>query len=127
LFAGVLRQTFPDASTYRRPGVDHVAETYTQEGDLKMSTVTTENIAVPTMQLGGPRTVSSRRTAVLIGLLFLTATAAFILAEAINSGVLSQPDFLAGASSQTTMLATGALLLFGQFGVVGIAVLMFRC
>ena len=90
-----------------------------------MSTVTAQNIAAPTMQQSRPRTASSRKTAVLIGLLFLTATAAFILAEAINSGVLSQPDFLAGASSQTTRLATGALLLFGQFGVVGIAVLMF--
>ena len=73
----------------------------------------------------GPRTISSRRTAVFVGLLFLTATAAFIFAEAINSGVLSQPNFLADASSQTTRLATGALLLFGQFGVVGIAVLLF--
>src|SRR5215213_10466034 len=106
---GVLRQAFPDPSTYRRPGADHVAETYPQEGDLRMSTVTTQNIAAPTTQQPGPRTVSSRKTAVLIGLLFLTATAAFILAEAINSGVLSQPDFLSGASSQTTMLATGAL------------------
>lgn len=71
------------------------------------------------------RTTSSRKTAVLVGLLFLTATAAFILAEAINSGVLSQPGFLTVASSETTALATGALLLFGQFGVVGIAVLLF--
>jgi hypothetical protein len=48
-----------------------------------------------------------------------------VFAEAITSGVLSQPNFLAVASSETTALATGALLLFGQFGVVGIAVLLF--
>ena len=47
------------------------------------------------------------------------------LAEALNSKVLSQPNFLADASAHTTVLATGALLLFGQFGVVGIAVLLF--
>ena len=90
-----------------------------------MSTVSTPIIDAPTMQQREPRTTSSRKTAVLVGLLFLTATAAFIFAEAIISRVLSQPNFLADASSQTTMLATGALLLFGQFGVVGIAVLLF--
>ena len=90
-----------------------------------MSTVSTPIIDAPTMQQRGPRTTSSRKTAVLVGLLFLTATAAFIFAEAIISRLLSQPNFLADASSQTTMFATGALLLFGQFGVVGIAVLLF--
>ena len=90
-----------------------------------MSTVTTPNIDAPTMQQRGTRSTSTRKTAVFVGLLFLTATAAFIFAEAINSRMLSQPNFLADASSQTTMLATGALLLFGQFGVVGIAVLLF--
>jgi hypothetical protein len=90
-----------------------------------MSTVTTPIIAAPTIRQRGPRTTSSRKTAVLVGLLFLTATAAFIFAGAITSGVLSQPNFLAAASSDTTALATGALLLFGQFGVVGIAVLLF--
>ena len=89
-----------------------------------MSTATTPSIDAPTMQQRGTRSTSSRKTAVFVGLLFLTATAAFIFAEAINSRMLSQPNFLAGASSHT-MLATGAFLLFGQFGVVGIAVLLF--
>ena len=90
-----------------------------------MSTVTTPNIDAPTLQQRGTRSTSTRKTAVFVGLLFLTATAAFIFAEALNSRVLSQPNFLADAASQTTMLATGALLLFAQFGVVGIAVLLF--
>jgi Domain of unknown function (DUF4386) len=90
-----------------------------------MSTVNTPIIDALTMQQRGPRTTSSRKTAVLVGLLFLTATAAFIFSEAIISRLLSQPNFLADASPQTTMYATGALLLFGQFGVVGIAVLLF--
>ena len=89
-----------------------------------MSTLRPPIVDASTLQQEGART-SSRRTAVFVGLLFLTATAAFIFAEAINSRVLSQPNFLVDASSQTTMWATGALLLFGQFGVVGIAVLLF--
>ncbi len=89
-----------------------------------MATVTTPSTA-PALQLREPQTRPSRKTAVFVGLLFLTATAAFIFAEAINSGMLSQPNFLADASSQTTRWATVALLLFAQFGVVGIAVLLF--
>jgi hypothetical protein len=82
-------------------------------------------VADPTVQRSGPTTASTRNTAVLVGLLFLTATVAFIFADMLNSRVLSQPGFLTGASAQTNALATGALLLFGQFGVVGIAVLLF--
>jgi hypothetical protein len=73
----------------------------------------------------GPTTASTRTTAVLVGLLFLTATAAFITANALNVGVLNRPDFLTGAAADTPALATGALLVLGQFGVVGIAVLLF--
>ena len=90
-----------------------------------MTTATTPNIAAPAPHQRATRSTSTRKTAVFVGLLFLTATAAFISAEALNSRVLSQPNFLAGAASQTTMLATSALLLFAQFGVVGIAVLLF--
>jgi hypothetical protein len=73
----------------------------------------------------GPTTASTRKSAVLVGLLFLTATAAFIVADMLNAGVLVRPGFLTTASTQTTALGTGALLLFGQFGVVGIAVLLY--
>jgi len=90
-----------------------------------MSAVSSPRIGASTMRQKETRTLSSRKTAVFVGLLFLTATAAFIFAEAITSGMLSRPNFLADASSQTTMLATAALLLFAQFGVVGIAVLLF--
>jgi hypothetical protein len=76
-------------------------------------------------QAAAPTTASTRPTAVLVGLLFLTATAAFITADTLNAGVLSRPDFLTGAAADTPALATGALLVFGQFGVVGIAVLLF--
>jgi hypothetical protein len=72
-----------------------------------------------------PTTASTRPTAAMVGLLFLAATAAFIAANALNAGVLSRPDFLTGAAVDTPALATGALLVLGQFGVVGIAVLLF--
>ena len=72
-----------------------------------------------------PRRKSTRPTAAMVGLLFLAATAAFIAADTLNAGVLSRPDFLTGAAADTPALATGALLVFGQFGVVGIAALLF--
>jgi Domain of unknown function (DUF4386) len=89
-----------------------------------MSTLRTPIVDASILQQEGART-SSRRTAVFVGLLFLTATAAFIFAEAFTSRVLSQPNFLVAASSQTFALATAAVLLLAQFGVVGIAVLLF--
>jgi hypothetical protein len=79
----------------------------------------------PIPQPRGPTTASTRKTAVLVGLLFLTATAAFSVANALITGVMDRPDFLTGAWADTSTLATGALLLAGQFGVVGIAVLLF--
>jgi hypothetical protein len=88
-----------------------------------MSTLRPPIVDASTLQQEGSRT-SSRRTAVFVGLLFLTATAAFIFAEAFTSRVLSQPNFLVAASSQTFALATAAVLLLAQFGVVGIAVLL---
>ena len=71
----------------------------------------------------GPHPV--RKTAVFVGLLFLTATAAFIFAEAINSRLLSQPNFLADASSQTTCSPPVLSCCSGSSGCVGIAVLLF--
>ena len=74
-----------------------------------------------------PTTASTRKTAALVGLLFLTATAAFIVANTLLTGVVHHPDFLTSAAAENTTLATGALFVFGQFGVVGIAVLLFPC
>lgn len=79
----------------------------------------------PTVAPSRPTTASTRKTAALVGALFLYATGAFIVANALTTGVLSRPDFLTGAAADTTALGTGALLLSGQFGVVGIAVLLF--
>lgn len=74
-------------------------------------------------------TESTRGTAVVVGLLFLFATASFIGANAFTTDALGQVDLLGAGSApgagSGASLATGALLLAGQFGVVGIAVLLF--
>ena len=69
---------------------------------------------------------SSRRTAAIVGLLFLIATVSFIAADTLIKGVLDRPNYLIGASGDATALAAGALLAFVDgLAVVGIAVLMF--
>ena len=69
---------------------------------------------------------SMRRTAVLVGLLFLTATVSFFIAEQLITGVLNRPDYLTGASEDANALTTAALLAFVDgLAVVGIAVFMF--
>ena len=63
--------------------------------------------AVPQREL---TTASTRKTAVLIGVLFLTATVTFAVAEGLIRNVLDRPDFLAGASGDTNALAAAAVL-----------------
>ena len=78
------------------------------------------------MQQSEPTTASTRTTAVLIGLLFLTATVTFATAEALTDSVLDGPDFLTGASEDTNVLATAALLALVQgVAIVGTAVFFF--
>ncbi len=69
---------------------------------------------------------STRRTASIVGVLFLVATVAFIMAETLIKGVLDRPDYLVGASQDAGTLTAGALLAFiDGLAVVAIAVLMF--
>ena len=77
------------------------------------------SIAVPSSAL------SSERHGVLRAQALREITTAFIFADMLVGGIPSRPDFLTGASTHTSSLATGASLLAGQFGVVGIAVLLF--
>jgi hypothetical protein len=71
-------------------------------------------------------TASTRKTAVLVGLLFLIATVTFLVADALIVGVLERPDYLAGASADADALTTAALLAFADgVAIVGIAVLLF--
>lgn len=68
----------------------------------------------------------TRKTAAIVGVLFLTQTLAFIVAEQLLTGVLKRPDYLTGLVGDSSGLTLGALLAFvSGVSVVGIAVLMF--
>jgi uncharacterized protein DUF4386 len=83
-------------------------------------------VSAPTVQHIEPTTASTRKTAVLIGLLFLTATVTFATADALVRDVLDRPDFLTGASEDANALAAAAILAFVQgVAIVGIAVFFF--
>jgi hypothetical protein len=54
---------------------------------------------------------STRETSVIVGLLFLTQTVAFIIAEQpINGVVKGRPDFVTEAAAHVNALVTGGLL-----------------
>src|SRR4051794_14010069 len=66
-----------------------------------------------------------RRTAALVGSLFLLATATFATGNALVSGVFDRPGFLADGADHRISLAAGALLAFVQgVAIVAIAVLV---
>jgi len=70
--------------------------------------------------------MTSRRTATIVGLLFLTQTVAFIIAEQLVTGVLKRPDYLTGVSVDANPLTLGGLFaVTSGVAVVGIAVLLF--
>jgi Domain of unknown function (DUF4386) len=80
----------------------------------------------PSLQQSEATRASTRKTAVLIGLLFLTATVTFATADALIRDVLERPDFLTGASEDANALAAAAVLAFVQgVAIVGIAVFFF--
>jgi hypothetical protein len=69
---------------------------------------------------------TSRKTAIIVGALFLTAMVTSILGGTLIEPVLSVPDDLINLSSNQTQLVSGVLLeLVNAIAVVGIAVLMF--
>jgi succinate dehydrogenase hydrophobic anchor subunit len=70
--------------------------------------------------------MTSRKTATIVGLLFLTQTIAFIIAEQLITKVLKRPDYLTGVSGDANALAAGGLFaVVSGVAVVGIAVLLF--
>ena len=72
----------------------------------------------------GARSVRTR--SVLVGSLFLVATATFATGNALIDGVLSGPAFLTDVTAHTSALSIGALLAFVQgVAIVLIAVLLF--
>lgn len=93
-------------------------------GGLPPDEASTE--ATPTVGKTTPTPASSRRTAILVGVLFLTATATFLVADGLIAGVLGLPDYLTSAPAHATALSAGALLAFVcGLAVVGIALLLY--
>jgi hypothetical protein len=71
-------------------------------------------------------TNKEKKTARIVGLLFITATVASSLGFAILDPILNAPDILVNVSANTTQVITGVLLLLiDSAAVVGIAVMMF--
>jgi hypothetical protein len=69
---------------------------------------------------------STRKTAAIVGLLFLTQTVAFVIAEQLIGAVLKRPNYLTGVSADANALALGGLLaVVSGVAVVGISVLLF--
>jgi hypothetical protein len=69
---------------------------------------------------------STRKTAAIVGLLFLTQTVAFIIAEQLIGAVLKRPAYLSGISGDANALALGGLLaVVSGVAVVGVSILLF--
>ena len=69
---------------------------------------------------------SYKKTAIIVGVLFITATVASSLGFTILDPILNAPDILDNVSANTTQVIIGVLLLLiDSAAVVGIAVMMF--
>jgi hypothetical protein len=69
---------------------------------------------------------TNKKTARIVGVLFITATVASSLGFAILDPILNAPDILVNVSANTTQVIIGVLLLLiDSAAVVGIAVMMF--
>jgi MFS family permease len=67
-----------------------------------------------------------RRTAVLVGALFLLSTATFILSNALITPLLNSPNFLAEVSNHTQLMVAATLIgLIEGIATVGIAVALY--
>ena len=65
---------------------------------------------------------SARKTAIIVGVLFITATAAGVLSLFFTSS-LNAPDYLAKISANETQILIGALLmLIMGFAVAGMGI-----
>lgn len=75
----------------------------------------------PTMQQGAPATPSTRKTAVLVGVLFLAGFLSYGVGNLIATGIVRSGD----RSGSTALFVTGAaLMLLNSAVVIGIAVLL---
>ncbi len=69
---------------------------------------------------------SNKKTARIVGILFLAATAAYILGNGIIESILKDPDYLVHVYPNKTQVIIGMLLeLINSAAVVGIAIILF--
>jgi len=69
---------------------------------------------------------SDRKTAIIVGVLFIIATGAYMLGEILIGSILNAPDYLSNVSANENQVKIGALfVLIDCVAVVGIGVMMF--
>lgn len=69
---------------------------------------------------------TERKTAVIVGVLFIAATTASLLGNALTGSILDAPDYLARVSSSGNQVMIGALLTFlAAAGSAGIAIALY--
>ena len=69
---------------------------------------------------------TERKTAVIVGVLFIAATAASLLGNALTGSILAAPDYLAGVAASANRVIIGALLTFlAAAGSAGIAIALY--
>jgi hypothetical protein len=69
---------------------------------------------------------SDRKTAILVGVLFLVATATTILGDSLIASVLDAPDYLSHLYPNKDQVISGVLIAFiDALAVVGIGILLF--
>jgi hypothetical protein len=72
------------------------------------------------------KTSHSRETAVLVGALFLVATATFLVSSALITPILGSPGYLAAVGRNSTLVIAAALIaLIDGLAVVGIAAALY--
>jgi hypothetical protein len=72
------------------------------------------------------RTISYRKTAVIVGALFLTAMVSYLVGALLIDSIISSPDYLNNVSSNESTVIIGVLLeLINVIAVIGIAVIMY--
>ena len=69
---------------------------------------------------------STKKTAIIVGVLFLTAMVASLLGGGLLESIINDPDYLINVSASATQVLIGMFLeLINGIAVVGIAVMMF--
>src|SRR5438094_4092526 len=97
-------------------------KTHTNEKETKMTTSPISMQQRPMEEDMNP----NRRTAVLVGALFLISTATFILSNALITPLLGSPNFLASVANHSQLMIAATLIgLIEGIATVGIALALY--